>query len=108
MNITIKPQKKGIGRKIAFVLLFVLLAAVFVFGDNGLTSWRQLQGLCEHMEQQNDSLELCLQDVSERIRAIEEADSLELERLARFWGMAHPNEAIYIIRDVADTLRITP
>jgi len=104
MKVSERYKWKGIGRKILLALLAVILLVIFVSGNRGLLKWNQLRRRCEVFERQNYAMELEIQEVSARIRGIEEGDSLELERAARFWGMVHPNEEIFIIRQEGDTL----
>lgn len=94
----------GLGRKILLGALFLILAATFLFGQRGLLRWNQLRRQCEAMRSKNDSLEQEIAVLTERIQALEVADSLELERVARFWGMVRPGEEIYIIREEGDSL----
>lgn len=98
----------GTGRKILLTVTFLVLGAVFVFGKQGLLKWYQLKRMSRQMELRNDSLETAIQELSGSIRSLEAGDSLELERLARHWGMVREGEEIYIIRDKEDTTQTSP
>ncbi len=66
--------------------------------------WNRLRLQVEHMTAQNDSLEREIKALTGRIQKLEAADSLELERVARYWGFVRPGEEIYDIRDGNDSL----
>jgi cell division protein FtsB len=89
---------QGIGRKIVILVLLAGLVAGFIFGQRGLLQWDKLRQRVREMELQNDSLEQEISVLAARLRALESADSLELERAARRWGMARPGEEVYIIK----------
>lgn len=95
---------RGAGRKIILTFLFLFLVFIFVFGQRGLIQWNRLRLQVESMAAQNDSLEREISTMSGRIRKLEAADSLELERVARYWGFVRPGEEIYNIRDGNDSL----
>jgi cell division protein FtsB len=95
---------KGTGRKIILAFLFLVLVIVFVFGRRGLMQWNRLRLQVESMAAQNDSLEREISTLAGRIQKLEAADSLELERVARYWGFVRPGEEIYNIRDENDSL----
>ncbi len=106
---SVKQYKwRGTGRKILLVVLFLVFSGIFLFSRQGLLNWYKLHRTSLQMEAANDSLEQAIEELSARIRAIEEGDSLELERLARHWGMVREGEEIYLIRDDADTTQNPP
>jgi cell division protein FtsB len=88
-----------VGRKLVFAILVVVLSLGFMFGRRGLLQWDKLRRRVRDMEMTNDSLQREILSLSIRIRALQAADSLELERAARHWGMARPGEEVYIIRE---------
>jgi cell division protein FtsB len=94
-----------LGRKILLLILFVVFIALFLFGRRGLLQLNQLKEQCRQMQAVNDSLQREITVLSERLRDLEKADSLELERAARRWGMVRPGEEIYIIKEDRDSLR---
>jgi len=98
-----KYKWKGIGRRIFFGVLLVILAGVFLFGRGGLLKWYQLKRYSQKMEVQNDSLQIQIDELSTQIEALEEGDSLALERVARHWGMVKEGEEVYIIREETDS-----
>lgn len=99
---------QGIGRKILLIVILVALGGGFLFGKRGLLKWYQLRRMSHIMEARNDSLRAEIQEISGHIQALEEGDSLELERLARGWGLAREGEEIFIIREEGDTVRTLP
>ncbi|MBU0519656.1 septum formation initiator family protein [bacterium] len=98
-----KYKWRGIGRRIFFGVLFVILAGIFLFYRGGLLKWYELKRYSHKMESQNDSLQGQIDELSSQINALEEGDSLELERVARHWGMAREGEEIYIIKEESDS-----
>jgi cell division protein FtsB len=94
-----RSKFQGVGRKIVLVVLVAGLSLGFVFGRKGLLQWDKLRRRAREMEMQNDSLQREILGLSLRIRALEAADSLELERAARNWGLARPGEEVFIIRE---------
>ncbi len=103
-----RQKWQGLGRKILLALFFLFLSVTFVFGKRGLLQWNHLRQQCNEMAARNDSLECAIQTQSEHLRALDAADSLELERAARYWGMVRPGEEIYIIKEEEDTLQTRP
>ncbi len=99
---------QGIGRKVLLIGMILVLGAIFLFGDRGLIKWYRLRQDSRAMEERIDSLGSEIANMSERIRAIEEGDTLELERIARHWGMVRPGEEVYIVREEGDTLQTIP
>jgi cell division protein FtsB len=94
-----RSRFQGVGRRIIFGILLVGLALGFVFGRKGLLQWDKLRRRARDMEMQNDSLQREILGLSVRIRALEAADSLELERAARQFGLARPGEEVFLIRE---------
>lgn len=94
-----RSKYQGLGRKLIFLILLAGLSLGFLFGQRGLLQWDKLRQRAREMEMQNDSLAREVLILSRRIQALEAADSLELERAARRWGMMHKGEEIYIIRE---------
>ncbi|RJP74054.1 MAG: septum formation initiator family protein [Candidatus Zixiibacteriota bacterium] len=94
---------QGVGRRIILILLFLALAATFIFGQRGLLQYDELRQQCRQMEARNDSLEREIAGLTARIRALESGDSLELERAARRWGLVRPGEEIFLIKEETDT-----
>ncbi|MCX6639126.1 MAG: septum formation initiator family protein [bacterium] len=103
-----KYRWRGIGRKILLTVLLLALAGIFLYGDRGLYRWYKLRQLRDTMKVHNDSLKITNDKLSERIKALEKGDSLELEKVAREWGMLHPGEEIYLIKEEKDTVKTTP
>jgi cell division protein FtsB len=99
---------RGTGRKVLLVILILVFSGIFLFGRQGLLNWYKLRRTSQQMEASNDSLVGAIEALSARIQAIEEGDSLELEKLARHWGMVRDGEEIYLIRDDEDTTQISP
>ena len=99
---------QGIGRKVLLISVILVLGAIFLFSDRGLIKWYRLRGDSRAMQERIDSLESEIENISERIRAIEEGDTLELERIARHWGMIRPGEEVYVVREEGDTLQTLP
>lgn len=108
MKISERYKWRGIGRKVLLAALILVLGGIFIFGHRGLIKWYQLRQIGKAMETKNESLENEIQDLSARIRALEEGDSLELERMARHWGMVRPGEEVYIVQEEGDTLKTQP
>jgi cell division protein FtsB len=94
-----RSKYQGVGRKIVFLVLVAGLSLGFVFGRKGLLQWDKWRRRAREMEMQNDSLQREILILSTRIRALEAADSLELERAARQFGLARPGEEVFIIRE---------
>lgn len=108
MKIVERYKWQGLGRKILLVALILVLGFIFVLGDRGLLKWYRLRQVGTAMVIKNDSLKVEIESLSDRIRGIEAGDSLELERIARYWGLVRPGEEIYIVREEADTLQAHP
>lgn len=99
---------KGQGRKILLAVVIIVLLSIFMFGERGFIQWYRLQRMKANLEQANDSLETEIENLSERIRGLEEGDTLEIETVARHWGMVRPGEEVYVVKEEDDTLQTLP
>ena len=103
-----RQRWKGAGRKILLVMVLIVLVSIFLFGERGFIQWYKLQRMKGTLEATNDSLETEIEDLSECIRALDEGDSLEIETVARHWGMVRPGEEVYVVKEQDDTLQTLP
>ncbi len=108
MKLSERYKWQGKGRKVLLIVVLIILGGIFIFGKRGLWQLYELHRLGETMEIRNDSLEQAMQTTSERIDALERGDSLELERVARHWGMVRPGEEMYVVKEEGDTLETLP
>lgn len=108
MKVSERYRWRGIGRKVLLASLILILGGIFVFGQRGLLRWYRLVRISTAMEARNDSLEKDIQTLSEQIQALEEGDTLELERRARDWGMVRSGEEVYLVQEEDDTLESSP
>jgi cell division protein FtsB len=103
-----RQKWKGLGRKILLAVVLIVLISIFLFGERGFIQWYRLQRMKASLERTNDSLETEIGDLSERIRGLEEGDTLEIETVARHWGMVRPGEEVYVVKEEDDTLQTLP
>ena len=108
MRMSNRQKWKGKGRRIFLGLILAILISIFLFGGRGLVQWYKLQRMKETLEMTNDSLQSEIEDLSERVQALEEGDTLEIETVARHWGMVRPGEEIYVVKEEDDTLQTLP
>jgi cell division protein FtsB len=103
-----RQKWKGTGRKVLLALILVILLSIFMFGGRGFIQWYKLERMRVTLETANDSLETEIEDLSERIDALETGDTLEIETVARHWGMVRPGEEVYVVKEEDDTLQTLP
>lgn len=99
---------RRIGRKVLIASLILIMGGIFLFGQRGLYRFYRLQRSKSEMVRRNDSLNVEIQIIFSRVEALQKRDLLELERIARQWGMVRPGEEIYIIKEEKDTTATLP
>jgi cell division protein FtsB len=109
MSSSSKYRGRGIGRKLLLIAVFLGLIGIFTYGDYGLYKWYKMRQLRDTVQMHNDSLKKANEELSTRIKAIEKGDSLEIERVARGYGMIRPGDEVYKIKpENPDTTKPNP
>ncbi|TKJ38399.1 hypothetical protein CEE37_12835 [candidate division LCP-89 bacterium B3_LCP] len=108
MRVSDQYKWRGIGRKALMAALLLVLGGIFVLGQRGLLNLYRLERTGDAMRMKNDSLDTEIRILSERLDAFQAGDSLEVERIARHWGMIKPGEEVYLVKEESDTLQPLP